>query len=258
MNTTPRRDYRMPLGGTDDLIRDFTYMADDDLADRKLCDAVAAVVERYQTAVKMAADYRTDHIDTLGELRRLEHGADDELWQTFLSGKRPAIDAITTRVSKLSDDTQRAKKRHRYAERIENRAASDLFMVMRTNRREIIALVAAHRARNNDIAAQCGDVLPVPVLRMWYRLSVLFDQPAPYGLDLKQWETNGRLHRLPVEWPQTWPTSVRASLAWWWRQIADGHYTITKNDRLAITAAVADDLPRVPPQQTDHATARRR
>lgn len=258
MTTPPRRDYRMPLGGTDDLLRDFAYMADDDLADRNLCDAIAIAVERYHTAVKMAADYRTDHIDTLGELRRVEHNADNELWQTFLSGKRPAIDAMTTRLAKLSDDTQRANKRYRYAERIENRAASDLFMVTRTHRREIIAWVAAHRARNNDIATQCGDVLPIPVLRMWYRLSVLFDQPAPYGLDLRQWETNGRLHRLPVEWPQTWPTSVRASLAWWWRQIADGRYTVTNLDRLAITAAVIDDLPRVPPQQTDLTTSRRK
>lgn len=258
MTTPQRRDHRMPLGGTDDLLRDYAYMCGDDLADPKLCAAATAAAERYAVAVKMAADYRTDHIDALGELRRIERTADDELWQAFAAGKRPPIDATATRVAKLSDDTQRANKRYKYAENIEHRAAADLSVVIRTHNREIITWVAAHRARNDDTAAQCGDVLPIPVLRMWYRLSVLFDQPAPYGLDLKEWEINGRLHRLPVEWPQTWPTTVRASLAWWWRQIADGRYTVTNGDRLAITAAVIGDLPRVPPQHIDPTAPRRK
>ena len=257
MTTPQRRDHAMPLGGTDDLMRDYAYMCDDSLADRTLCDAAAAAIDRHDVAVKMAAKYRTDHIDALGNLRRVEQAADAELWQAFAAGKRPPIDALVTRLAKMSDDTQRAHKQYQYAERIENQARSDVGAVIHTHKREVIAWVAAHRARNDDIATQCGEVLPLPVLRMWYRLSVLFDQPAPYGLDLAMYEHNGRLNRLPVEWYQTWPTTVRASLAWWWRQIADGRYIITNRGRLAITAAVIGDLPRVPPQHIDPTTPRR-
>lgn len=248
MTTPQRRDHRMPLGGTDDLVRDYAYMCDDSLASRTLCDAAVVAIDRHDVAVKMAAKYRTDHIDALGNLRRAEHTADDELWQVFANGKRPPIDALVTRLAKLSDDTKRAKQQNEYAGRIEQHAAANLSAVIRTHKSEVVAWVAAHRARNDDIAAQCGEVLPLPVLRMWYRLSVLFDQPVPHGLDLDAWEINGRLSRMPVEWSQTWPTAVRASLAWWWRQIADNRYIITNGNRLAITAAVIGDLPPVPPQ----------
>ena len=65
MTTPQRRDHGMPLGGTDGLVRDYAYMCDDSLADRTLCDAAAAAIDRHDAAVKMAAKYRTDHIDAL-------------------------------------------------------------------------------------------------------------------------------------------------------------------------------------------------
>jgi len=255
---TPRRDHRMPTGGTDDLARDYAYMCGDDAADDELRDAAADAVERWRSAVKLAADERAEHIASAGELRRIERNADAELWQTFAAGKRPSIDAMVTRLAKTAADALRARDRYQYAERIESRAASEMARVIHDRPRAVIAWVASHRARNDETAAKCDDVLPLPVLRMWWRLGMLANQPTPHGLDLAPWETNGRLHRLPVEWPVTLDAKHRASLAWWWRRIHDGAYMITDGGRLVVTAAPHGALPNVPPSPPTTPTTRRR
>lgn len=256
--TPPRRDHRMPTGGSDDIARDYAYMCGDNTADDELRDAAATAVERWRSAIGLAADERADHIATAGELRRIERAADDELWQTFAAGKRPPIDATVTRLAKTTTESQRARDRYQYAERIEQRAASEMARVIHERRRAVIAWVASHRASTDDAAAQCGDVLALPVLRMWWRLGILLDQPTPHGLDLAPWETNGRLHRLPVEWPLTLDAKYRAGLAWWWRRIHDGAYIITDRGRLVVTAAPYGALPQVPPSPPTTQTPRRR
>ena len=253
---SPRRDYRMYLGGTDELVRDLEYMCADNTTDaiHDIRDMVRATIDRYRAAVKLAADTRHDHITAADELRRVERDAHDEMWQMFAGGKRPAIDATITRIAKLTDDRQRQHHRYQFAAHIERHATAELSRVVRatghTDDRPVVAWVAWHRARNADAAAMCGDALPLPVLRMWWRCGVLFDQPNPYGLDLTPWETNGRIMRLPIEWPATLDAKHRASLSWWWQQIAAGRYTITDRGRLIVTATLLGALPSVPPTAT--------
>jgi hypothetical protein len=244
--TTPRRDHRMPLGERDEIAYDLAYMCADNAAGDDLRAAATTAVDRWRSAVKLAADARADHVTAAGDLRRMENSADDDMWRAFTSGKRPPIDAVVARLAKLADDKASAHDRYKRCERIEHRAASEMVRVIHDRPRDIIAWVASHRARNDDTAAMCGDVLPLPVLRTWYRLGILAHQITPLGLDLLPWEINGRLHRVPVEWPLSLDAKYRASLAWWWRRIHDGAYRITTNGRLVVTAAVVDDVPRVP------------
>lgn len=247
MTTRPlRRDHKMPTGGTDEMARDYAYMCGDNSAADDLRAAAAAAVERWRSAVKLAADARADHVATAGDLRRMENAADDELWRVFVSGKRPPVDATVSRLAKMAGDAMSARDRYQRCERIERRAASEMARIIHDRPRDVIAWVASHRARNDDMAAKCGDVLPDAVLRTWHRLGMLADQRTPHGLELEPYEHNGRLQRIPIEWSLNVAAAQRASLAWWWRRIHDGAYTITDGGRLVVTAVVMADLPRVP------------
>lgn len=225
-------------------------LAQSPYASDALRDAIATAIDRATTALDLAAT-NTERLRELdSQHRHLTDSAPREIAAAIIAGRTPRTDAILGRVAKCHQARQEALQATRITDAAAGIVASGLGRVYADHDYDLARLVAKYRAA---ASTKCGDDAIPAWVRYHYRNHPWQWWPAwDPALDVDPWRTNATeiVARLPLTYAIEWRESVRASLAWIWGQIADGHFELDKHPKrgrcLRLTAWV-ESLPVVPP-----------
>jgi len=122
------------------------------------------------------------------------------------------------------DATQLQLRETRAAERAAAHARTACGRVFSDQVLALVQLVAVDRC--DDITA-CGSDAVLPVLRdVWRRLNFAWHPHVddPLMLPPQFHQGSALAHHLPLTWHAVDPATYRASLAWWWQQLAAGNF----------------------------------
>jgi hypothetical protein len=211
---------------------------------------IATAIDRTATAL----DLRAATAERLRELESLHTHLTDsaprEIAAAILAGRTPRTDAILGRVAKCHQARQEALRADRITDGAAGIVAEVLGRVYADHDHDLAQLVAQYRAA---AGTKCGDDAMPAWVRDHYQAHPWRWWPAwDPALNVDRWRYNGTqvIHRLPIVYAIEWPEIERASLAWIWGQVADGHYEFAKHPKrgrsLRLTAWV-ESLPVVPP-----------
>jgi len=206
-----------------------------------------AAIKKHASAYQVTSDALDDIDIKARALDELERKVIDDVASWKNDGEH-SLDVALKKLGAGNTALKNAKEIHDLAQRIERRTLSNINAMWSAAYFDRLTWVA--RYRTIDIHAVGLDAVPVEVRNIYKELAILWSPRIDPSLDLDIFRfANNTAIRLPLTWGYDFTDLERASLAWWWLQVADGNIRVLSdirdNGKIRITKAV-DVLPSVP------------
>jgi hypothetical protein len=180
---------------------------------------VKAALRTYDKADDLLIAKTKQHRELSNELVNVRRSAPDQTHDAIAAGKKPAIEAMSEQITMLENAVADVEQQKRIAERTTVKAGTTLENgIVRRHRDQLIAWIASRRTAEPHA---CGrtELISANVEAVWKQLGVnLYPKRDELLAIPETWKM------LPVVIDPTWPRDVRSSIAWCWKQIAEGRW----------------------------------
>lgn len=208
---------------------------------------LTAAIKKHKSAYKITSDALNDIDLAARALDETERTVIDEL-AAWTNNKTSSIDAALIKLATAQNKLDHAKEVHRLAQHIERRTLSNIGGIWNRCRLDRLIWVAKYRADN--IHAVGINAVPLEAREMYKELAIIWSARIDPTLELGIFKiNNGDSLRIPLVWSHDLTIDERASLAWWWTEVAAGEIRLPSDikdaDRPRLKRQV-NELPSVP------------
>lgn len=207
-----------------------SLIADGDLPDEIAAD-VKAALRTYDKADDLLIVKAKQHRELSNEMVNVRRSAPDLIHDLIAAGKKPTVEAASEQITTLETAVADLEQQKRIAERATLKAGTVLTDgIARRHRELLIAWVAARRMVKPHA---CGrtELISEHLEAVWNQLNVTLYPKHDELLTIP-----GNWMTLPVVIESAWSRDVRSSVAWCWKQIAEGRWEweAHPNDRAGV------------------------